>query len=130
MYPRRGVQRSDDARGEYLIVFPLTKFYSVEEYEKYRHSKPACPDLCHVQKDYATKTSPQERNKKKKAVRVYTTLRNNSKGLEGCKTYMQQSFAWYFWREKSEVTFQKERWRSAHRTWRRKCFNSSERCSS
>ena len=50
----RGVQRSDGARGENFIVWPLPNS-SIEECDKYRHSKNTCPDLCHVKKDYATK---------------------------------------------------------------------------
>jgi len=32
---------------------------SIVECEKYKHSKTICPDICHVHKNYATKTSPQ-----------------------------------------------------------------------
>jgi len=46
----RGVQRSGDAQGEYLIVCSLRNC-SIEKCEKYRHSKTTCPDLCHVQND-------------------------------------------------------------------------------
>jgi len=46
------VQRSEDARGEYLIVCPLPN-YSIEKYEKYRHNKTTCPGIDHVPKDYA-----------------------------------------------------------------------------
>jgi len=70
----RGVQRSGDALGEYLIVCSLRncsiekcekyrhskgeylivcslRNCSIEKCEKYRHSKTTCPDLCHVQND-------------------------------------------------------------------------------
>jgi len=43
-----------------------------------------------------------------------TTLSNNSKGLERCKTYvqMQRILHGYFWRETKWSTFHKRRWRS------------------
>ena len=85
----RDVQRSDDARVEYLIVCPLTNS-SLEECEKYRHSKTTRPDLCRTQKDYSTKTLPQVTIKKsKKLCESGTTLRNNRKGHERYKTYVQ-----------------------------------------
>ena len=43
-----------------LLYAPLPDS-SIEEYEKYRHSKTTCPNLCRVHKDYATKTSPRLR---------------------------------------------------------------------
>jgi len=58
---------------------------SIEECEKYRYSKTTFPDLCHVQKDYATKVSSQVRiTKRKKLYKSGTTSRNNRKGLERC----------------------------------------------
>jgi len=39
-WPGKGVQRSDDAWRNCLIVLPATRFYaSIEECEKYRHLK-------------------------------------------------------------------------------------------
>jgi len=40
---------------------------SIEECGKHKHSKTTCPGLCHVQTDYATKTSPHVRIKKRKS---------------------------------------------------------------
>jgi len=39
---------------------------SVEECEKYKYSRNTCPDICHMQKGYAKKISPQVRIKKRK----------------------------------------------------------------
>ena len=91
--PPMGMQSSGDARDEYLMHFPLPNS-STEECEKYMHCKTPCPDLCHVQKNYATKTSPPPQLRIKKRKKLYessTTLRNNSKGLKRCKTYEQGS---------------------------------------
>ena len=74
----KGLQRFDDARGEYLNVCPL-RISSIEECEKYRQSKTTSPDLFYMQKDYATKISPQVRIKKRKKLNESrNTLRNNS----------------------------------------------------
>ena len=63
----RDVQWSGDAWGNSLIVYPPTKFqYSIENCKRYRDSKATCPDCWQVQKDYATKTAPQVRIKKRK----------------------------------------------------------------
>jgi len=102
-------QKSDDARGEYLVACPLTKFY-YWECEKYRHRKTTCLDLCHVQKDYATETSPEVRIKKRKMLyESSTTLCSNSKWREPCTNVRAraQGFAWHFWHEKSEVRIRK-----------------------
>ena len=95
-----GVQRSDGARVKTWLYDSIPNS-AIEECGKYRRSKTTCPDLCHVQKNYATETSPQVRIKKrKKLYESRTTLSNNSKELERCKTYVQrQKFAWHFWRE-------------------------------
>jgi len=69
---------------------------------KYKHSKTSCPNLCHVQKHYATKVSPQVRIKKRKRLsESRTTLRHNSKALERC----ENNCARHFWREKKWNTF-------------------------
>jgi len=114
---------------------PPQRNSSIEERKKYRHSKTTCPDRCHLQKDYATKTSPQA---------VYEsriTLRNNSKvgRLERYETYVQGHRVLYgtLAKKKGEVRFRKyvgallkkQASFQKYRTWRRKCFNNSERCS-
>jgi len=70
-------------------LYALLRNSSIEEWEKYRHNKITCPDLCHVLKDYATKTSPKVRINGKKLYKSRTTLRNNSKGRQRCKKYVQ-----------------------------------------
>ena len=68
------------------------------------HRKTTCPDLCHMRKDNATKTSPQVWiRKRKKLYKSRTTLCNNSKAVEQRKTYVQG----HFWREKSEARLRK-----------------------
>jgi len=62
---------------------------SIEECEIQRQQT-TCPDLFHVQKDYATKTSSQLRIKKRKKLhKSRTTSRNNRKRLERCKQSWQ-----------------------------------------
>jgi len=83
----RGMQRSDDARGEYVIVCPPYQIRGLRNV--CRHRKTTCPDFCHVQNDYATKSSPQVRiNKRKNCTSLVPRLRNNSKGCERCETYV------------------------------------------
>jgi len=84
---------------------PPQRNSSIEERKKYRRSKTTCPDRCHLQKDYATKTSPQA---------VYEsriTLRNNSKvgRLERYETYVQKHRVLYgtLAKKKGEVRFRK-----------------------
>jgi len=57
-----------------MILCPLLNS-SIEESEKYRLSKTTCSELCHVQNDYATKTS-SENYEEKKLCKSRTTLRN------------------------------------------------------
>jgi len=84
----KGVQRSDEDRGRHAVVCPLPNF-SIEECEQYRQRKTAWQDLCHVQKDYAKKSSPQAKIKKrKKLYESLTTLRNNTMERERCKAYV------------------------------------------
>jgi len=83
----RGVQRSGDTRGNYLIAWRPGKLYYWGCLE-YRRSKTTSSDLCHVQKDHAT---PQK----------FALLRNRFRVFSPAN----------------------------YRTWRRECFNSSERCS-
>ena len=63
--------------------------------------------LLALPKDQCHKTSPQMRIKRKKLHESSTTLRNNSKGRRTLWNVRAraQTFAWYFWREKSEVRF-------------------------
>jgi len=95
----RGVQRSGDTRGDYLIIWPLPNSV-FEKYEKYRRSKTTYPASATCKKDYATKTSPQARIKKRrKLFGSRTTLRNSSKAADRCKMYVQtaQSFTMSLW---------------------------------
>jgi len=55
-----------------------------------RTQQTACPDLCHVQQDYLTKTYLMLELRRKKMSESRTTLRNNSKGLKRCRMYMQE----------------------------------------
>ena len=71
--------------------------WSGEEGQKYRHNETTCPDPCHVRKDYATKNSPQVRNKLSES---RSTSHNNRKALERKKKYVQrQAFVWHFRQE-------------------------------
>ena len=78
--------------------------------------------------------------KRKKLCDSRTELRNNSTGLKLCKTCVQGHIILHSAshqgckaRKKSEIRFRKNTGAvkrfSTYRTWRRKCFNSSERCS-
>jgi len=103
------VQRSDDARGENLIVCPPPNS-SIGECKKYWRSESTFPDLCHAQKDCATKTSLQVQIKKrKKLYKSRAMLRNNNNGLElvkrTCKVTEFYNSA--FGEKKSEVHFRK-----------------------
>ena len=89
------MQRSGDAGGNTWLYTPIRNS-SIKECEKYSHSKTTCPDLFHMQKDYATRISPQMRiRKRKKLYGTRTALRNNSTTLNFCticlfhlKTYL------------------------------------------
>lgn len=87
---------------------------SIEECKKYSHSNITFPDLRHVQKDSAT----SEKKKRKKLPVSRITLRNNCKGLERCKIYVQGHRVLHGTFSQTKVkcgTFPKVRWRSTQK---------------
>ena len=84
IFKTHAVQRTDDAPYQIRVLRNVC-----------RHNKTPCPDLRHVQKDSATKTSSQVRARKKKSVQVsyhvYATIardvnvvKRTCKGTELC----------------------------------------------
>lgn len=83
------------------MVMPRTITWLYGPY--HRHGKTACADLCHLPKDYSTKTLAQVRTKKGiKLSKPRTTLRNNSKAVVSCRKCVKEHKAlqWHFWQQK------------------------------
>jgi len=130
IFKTHAVQRTDDAPYQIRVLRNVC-----------RHNKTPCPDLRHVQKDSATKTSPQVRTRKKKSVQVsyhvYATIardvnvvKRTCKGTELCMVLLARKKCTIRFRDNAGALLKKNNYGFQCTTLGAESvtFNSSERC--